>query len=485
MNTTHRHLSPLSPLSLLSPQSSLGLLALITLMLSSCSPRDTQAPKSSYTTFTPVEGKVQLMNVAPGHFHAGLVQKSMYDKVDATVHVFAPEGPELDDYLARIEQYNSRAEDPTAWEEVVYAGGDFLEKMLQEKPGNLMVVSGNNARKTEYILEAVKAGIHVLSDKPMVISPEAFAMLEEAFAIAEERGVLLYDIMTERYEVTTMVQKALSHIPEIYGEQLKGSPEAPGITKESVHHFSKIVSGKPLIRPPWFFDTRQQGEAIVDVCTHLVDLVQWELYPEMTLERSDVDIHSARRWTTDMSPAQFRKVTGLEQWPEYLEGDVEDELLKVYANGEINYTLKGVYAKVAVLWNYEAPEGTGDTHYSIMRGSTASLVIRQGAEENYKPTLYIELHEDVDELAYAKQIHKHFYQHLAPKYPGIVVRDLGPRRWIVDIPDEFKVGHEAHFAQVTEKYLGFLEEGKLPSWEIPNMLVKYYTTTQGLLKALE
>jgi hypothetical protein len=120
-----------------------------------------------------------------------------------------------------------------------------------------------------------------------------------------------------------------------------------------------------------------------------------------------------------------------------------------------------------------------------MRGSTASLVIRQGAGENYKPTLYIELDEETDPLAYARQINKHVYKHLAPRFPGIVVRDLEPRRWIVEIPEEFKVGHEAHFAQVTEKYLGFLEEGRLPSWEIPNMLVKYYTTTQGLLKAME
>jgi len=44
---------------------------------------------------------------------------------------------------------------------------------------------------------------------------------------------------------------------------------------ESVHHFFKEVSGKPLIRPAWFFDVRQQGEALPDVGTHLVDLVQW------------------------------------------------------------------------------------------------------------------------------------------------------------------------------------------------------------------
>jgi hypothetical protein len=41
------------------------------------------------------------------------------------------------------------------------------------------------------------------------------------------------------------------------------------------------------------------------------------------------------------------------------------------------------------------------------------------------------------------------------------------------------VGHEAHFAQVTEKYLRYLAQGKLPAWEVPNMLAKYYVTTKA------
>jgi hypothetical protein len=50
----------------------------------------------------------------------------------------------------------------------------------------------------------------------------------------------------------------------------------------------------------------------------------------------------------------------------------------------------------------------------------------------------------------------------------------------VVIPDSYKEGHEAHFARVTENFLKYLEEGELPSWEVPNMLAKYYTTTSAL-----
>ena len=445
-----------------------------------------QAPKqTSETMFTPLEGKVKFMNLDPGHFHAALVQKSMYESVDPVVHVYAPKGPEVESYLNLIERYNTREDNPTAWEEKVYRGDDFFQKMIAEKPGNVMVVSGNNAKKTEYILEAVSSGIHVLSDKPMVISPEEFPMLEEAFAAAKENGVLLSDIMTERYEFTTMMQKAFSQIEAVFGTLEKGSPDNPAITKESVHHFSKIVSGNWLIRPPWFFDTEQQGEGIVDVNTHLVDLVQWEAFPTVILEKSDVEILSARRWTTDLTPAMFEKVTGQKTFPDYLQKDVEGDLLKVYSNGEINYALKGVHAKVSVIWNFQAPEGSADTHFSVMRGSKCKLVIRQGEAEGYKPMLYIEPNEGTDLAAFESSLNDAIANNIASKYPGIEAKKAEEGSWILDVPQKYKVGHEAHFGQLTEKYLGWLGQGMLPEWEIPNMIIKYYTTTEGMKKAME
>ena len=437
------------------------------------------------TMFTPIVGKVKLINLAPGHFHASLVQKTMYEGVDPVVHVYAPEGPELQDYLNRIQDYNTRAEDPTSWEERVYTGDDYLEKMLEEKAGNVMVVSGNNAQKTEQILQAVEAGMNVLADKPMVITPEKFSMLEKAFRVADENGVLLYDIMTERYEITTILQRELSRIPEVFGQLAEGSVEEPAITKESVHHFFKYVSGKPLVRPPWFFDVDQQGEGMVDVGTHLVDLIQWEAYPGETLSREDVVIHSARRWTTDLTPEMFQKVTGLESFPGYLEKDLDGDVLKVYCNGEINYTLKGTHARISVIWNFQAPEGTGDTHYSIMRGTGCNLVIRQGEAEGYSPLLYIEMNGGSDPTTFGTALQEAVDGNLAPKYPGIALRPVKEGTWILEIPDRYKVGHEAHFGQVTAKYLEFLQSGNLPEWEIPNMIVKYYTTTEGLKKAKE
>jgi predicted dehydrogenase len=420
---------------------------------------------------------VKLITVDPGHFHAALVQKNMYPQVNPEVFVYAPEGDDLNDHLDKIESYNHRQDNPTSWKEKVYRGDDFLKKMIDEKKGNVLITAGNNRKKTEYIKQAIDAGINVLADKPMAINADNFELLRQAFAAAQQNNVLLYDIMTERFEITSILQKEFSLIPEIFGILEDGSPNQPSVTKESVHHFAKDVSGTALKRPAWFFDVEQQGEGIVDVTTHLVDLVQWECFPEQTLDyMNDILVVSAKRWATVLDKEQFRQVTGLSDYPEYLAKDVRDDSLYIYANGEINYRLKGKHAKVVVVWNYAAPEGAGDTHYSVMRGTKSHLVIRQGAEQNYKPALYIE--PQTGELAFESALNSQFAK-VQAKYPGIEL-SKNEAGWEIQIPDKYRNGHEAHFGQVTEHYLQYLIDGKLPEWEVPNMIAKYYTVTQSL-----
>lgn len=421
---------------------------------------------------------VKLITLDPGHFHAALVQKTANPDIDSVVHVYAPGGPELDAHLGLIKQYNERAEDPTHWKEEVYTGSDYLEKMLADKKGNVVVLAGNNRQKTDYIQKAVAAGIHVLGDKPMAITPANFTLLEQAFTEAAAKNVLLYDIMTERSEITNLLQRELAHIPTVFGEQQKGTAKDPGVVIESVHFFYKFVSGKALTRPTWFFDPAQQGEAIADVGTHLIDLVQWACFPDSIIDyKKDIQVNAARLWPTPVTLSQFTAITKKDSFPDFLKGDVvKDSILQTHANGEINYTLKGVHVKMIARWDYKAPEGSGDTHYSLLRGSLANLEIKQGKEENYQPTLYVRPLKN--DAAYAQALQQAI-DALQGRYAGVGIEKV-TNGYKVIIPQTFKTGHEAHFGEVMQRFLQYLKAGKLPDWEVPGMLAKYYTATKGL-----
>ena len=420
---------------------------------------------------------MNFVTVDPGHFHAALVQKRTYPEVSPAVKVFAPDGAELDAHLKLIDSFNTRKENPTAWTEDVYRGADYLEKFVAAaKAGALgahpiAIFAGKNDRKGDYALAAVEAGVNVLSDKPMAITPEVFAKTEKAARLAQEKGLYFADIMTERNEITTILQRALTMDRDRCGEQEAGTPDDPAVTKVSVHHFCKLVNGAPLRRPTWYYDTKVQGEGLTDVTTHLVDLVQWEAFPDARLSKPDVEIVSAKTWPTRITPEQFRMSTG---------GEIA-EAMAVEANGEFTWKLRGVHCKVSVVWNFMAPKGTGDTHYSLMRGTKTEVFIRQGEKEGYKPVLYVKARGDA--AATAASLAKALAA-ISAKIPGVGCEKTDEAAtWRITYPKSYDNGHEAHFGQVVQTYLGWMKAGREESLYVDNMLVKYHTIVEAWKKA--
>jgi predicted dehydrogenase len=426
------------------------------------------------------EPGVRLITLDPGHFHAGLIQKEMYPGVDPTVHVYAPVGPDLLAHLGRVTAFNRRAERPTSWRLEVHAGPDFMERMLREKPGNVVVLSGRNRGKMDRILASVEAGLNVLADKPWLISAADFPKLEKALDIAEKRGLVAYDVMTERSEITTILQGELVRDTEVAGTVGPGSEAEPAIEMESVHHLMKVVSGSVNLRPAWFFDTEEQGEALGDVATHLVDLVPYLLFPAQPIDyRSEIRVLGAKKWPTVLDRAQLLRLTGEKQLDSVLASRMTAEKLDYYANGEVSYAIRGTHVRLKALWNYEAPEGGGDTHVAIVRGSRSRVEILQGAEQKWRPELYVVPNRPADAPAVKTALERRFAT-LAKARPGLTVEDEGARLR-VGIPDRYRVGHEPHFAEVTERFLGYLKDpAALPKWEKANMLAKYWVTTKAV-----
>ena len=427
-----------------------------------------------------VEPVARLVTLDPGHFHAALIQKEMSPGVDPAVHVYAPLGPDLLAHLGRVAAFNRRAERPTSWRLEVHTGPDFLERMLREKPGNVVVLSGRNRGKMDLILACVEGGLNVLADKPWLIAAADFPKLEKALDLAEEKGLVAYDVMTERSEITTILQKELALDPEVTGAIGPGTRAEPAIEMESVHHLMKVVAGSVNLRPAWFFDTAEQGEALGDVATHLVDLVPWTLFPGQAIDyRTEIEVLAARKWPTVLDEAQLLRLTGERALPSALTSRLQGGRLDYFANGEASFTVRGVHARVSVLWNYEAPAGAGDAHVAFVRGSRARLEILQGAEQNWRPELYVVPNRPSDGPGIKGALQRRVAK-LAKVCPGLTVEDEAVRLR-VGIPDRYRVGHEPHFAEVTARVLGYLKDpASLPKWEKANMLAKYWLTTRAV-----
>src|SRR5262249_39308428 len=151
---------------------------------------------------------------------------------------------------------------PTTWELEVHAGPDFLPRLLQERPGNVVVLAGRNRVKIDSILAALDAGLHVLADKPWILTAEQMPKLQMVLDTAGSKGLVAFDIMTERFEITSILQRELVQDPEVFGTPVAGSASEPGVYMESKHYLSKTVAGVPLRRPGWFFDVAEQGEGL-------------------------------------------------------------------------------------------------------------------------------------------------------------------------------------------------------------------------------
>ena len=424
----------------------------------------------------------KLIIVDPGHFHATLLQKDMYPWLDKHVVVYAPLGPDLLDYLNRVSLFNSRLDHPTNWELDVHTSSDPMAAMLREHPGNIVVFTGRNRAKIDRILAALKAGLHVLADKPWIIDSADMPKLEEALALAARKHLAAYDIMTERYEVTSQLQREFVNDPAVFGVLEKDGVH-PAVKARSVHYIMKMVAGLPLRRPAWFFDIAEYGEGLADVGTHVVDLVQWTAFPDQPVDfHKDIAILNARRWPLKMTKEQFTRVTGNAEFPPALAPYVHAGVLDYYCNNAVAYTLRGIHVELEILWNWEAAEG-GDVYEASFRGTRSSVEIRQGKAERFVPELYIAGMREHGGAAVAAAIVEAVDRRVAAlqsRWPGLSVRQAGNDLHIV-IPDKFRVGHEAHFGQVTNRFFEYVTSpGQLPPWETPYMLAKYFVSTSPM-----
>ena len=416
-------------------------------------------------------GEIHLIQLDPTHSHAAAAQSDQLSALDTTVYVYAPDIGAVSSYFEQINNLNSRKENPTKWNEVSYFGNDYLEKMVSDRKGNVVVLAGNNRLKINYIEESIGAGMNVFSDKPMVINAAGFQRLKNAYHKAGEKGVLMFDMMTERYSLINKVQKSLMQDTLLFGKLVTGSQEHPAVMESSVHHFYRGGKGT---RPAWYFDVLQQGEGIVDVTTHLIDLTFWKSFPDQVIDYStDIKVLSARHGPVRLTTHEFSAATSLPSIPSSLEKYVKDSILTVYANGSITYLVKGIYSAVNVEWRPATPPDGNDLRNAYAEGTRSIILIRQEYGQK-RPLLCIQKGEAIPEAEFKTQLNLSIGR-LQKKYPGVSYSEEGGFVQII-LPSDLESSHDQTFKIFTE----YLINRDMPLWEVSNTLAKYYITTTAL-----
>jgi predicted dehydrogenase len=133
-----------------------------------------------------------------------------------------------------------------------------IERMLEEAPFDFLVVGDTFDRRAAITLQALEAGRHVLSDKPLCIRLDELERIE---ALASRRELTVGMILDLRDSGVFLRVRELVQAGDI--------GEVMAVSFQGQH---------PLLedrRPAWYFEEGRQGGTLNDLAVHAVDLLAW------------------------------------------------------------------------------------------------------------------------------------------------------------------------------------------------------------------
>ncbi len=414
-----------------------------------------------------------LLFLHPGHFHAALTLRQSDARVNDRIWVYGEDDPDLARFLALVRAFNSRADQPTRWQPEVQTGPQALERLIAERQGGAVILAGRNDRRAEFIARLHAAGFAVLADKPLLLGRNELGLLRDALA----GPPLLMDIMTERFDTSWEITQRLLREPALFGEwDLSGN--APAIAIDNVHQIHKTVNGQVLRRPDWFFDIRTQGDGIMDIPSHLVDIVQWLLGPPAFDRARDVVLESARLWPTPIALPDFQRITGMPAWPPALAPLVRGGVLPLACNGELAYRLRGVAVRLRSTWALtEAP--SEDTYRVELRGTRARIVMAHAMAREAGRRIAVHPRTDFPGVSAAAE---RAVQRMQDEFPGTNAQNEDDGMTIT-VPGEHERSHEELFGRVLNRFLDGLDRGVWWEDEARNLLCKYTLQAEASARA--
>ena len=135
------------------------------------------------------------------------------------------------------------------------------------------------------------------------------------------------------------------------------------------------------------------------------------------------------------------------------------QVLHLACNGQIDYRLSGVRIRQRAEWRIRPPAGGGDTHRSVVRGTTATVTVAHGPETGHRPQLTISPTPNaasIDTAAFASRLASSV-DDWRSEFPGLVC-EPSSAGWQLDLPGSANVSHEATFAMVLDEFLDRVDE---------------------------
>ena len=135
---------------------------------------------------------------------------------------------------------------------------DSYEEMLEKSGADIVCVASSFAKRGELIIKALRAGKHVLTDKPVCTK---LSELEEIERLIKEKGLKLGCMLTMRY------MGKVAAIRDIIKSGTLGQ----------IHTICFGIQ-HPLLcdrREEWYFEGGMHGGVIADIAVHGIDIVKF------------------------------------------------------------------------------------------------------------------------------------------------------------------------------------------------------------------
>ena len=344
-----------------------------------------------------------------------------------------------------------------------------------------------------------------MTSAPLAANTADFNKLRQATELADKQETLIGELTPERYEIASMLQRALARTPEFYGIQLCGSADEPSVRSENVLPLLPIQS-KSNAAPSadtydsWSypFDTLGMRYAFLLAAAPQIDLIQLALLgrERINYERQ-IRFISAQRTPIAISKQEYLKATATSSLPAELTSQLTGDTLRLPGNGQLAYILNGVHTALNIRYYLLAVSGnalaSAKTNSAIEPSTTVSAGIPTTVSLPYRkltlrgekailtlieeptnyPQLYVEPTQGMDAAQFNRSLQAALTQ-LGELAQGVTLTPIG-NGYRIEIPDSARITFPARVTQSSLQYIDYMIQGFIPYWETDHLLAKYYT----------